>query len=87
MRTTVDIDDPILKEVKKLQKARGTSLGRLVSDLLAQGLQEVRRKPPAPQSHQWICREMGARFDLEDKETLRAMLDNPTEAPKEERQS
>jgi len=85
MRTTVDIDDPILKEVKKLQKTRGMSLGRLISDLLAQSLHEVHRMPSAPQSHQWICKEMGARFDLEDKETLRAALDNDTAGPKEDR--
>jgi len=38
MRTTIDIDDPILKEVKRLQAQQGKSLGRLVSDLLAQSL-------------------------------------------------
>ena len=38
MRTTVDIDDPILAELKRLQKRDGRSLGRLVSDLLLQSL-------------------------------------------------
>ena len=40
MRTTVDIDDPILNDLKKLRKAERKSLGRLISDLLAQALQE-----------------------------------------------
>ena len=35
MRTTLDIDGPILRELKKLQIKEGKSLGRLVSDLLA----------------------------------------------------
>jgi hypothetical protein len=35
MRTTVDIDDPILEEVKRLRTVEGKSLGRLISDLLA----------------------------------------------------
>jgi mRNA-degrading endonuclease RelE of RelBE toxin-antitoxin system len=45
MRTTIDIDDPILKDVKRLQKREGTSLGRLVSDLLAESLARRRKKP------------------------------------------
>ena len=39
MRTTVDIDDPVLKDLKKLQKREGKSLGRLISDLLAQAIE------------------------------------------------
>ncbi len=47
MRTTVDIDDPILKDLKKIQEKEGRSLGRLISDLLAQALGE-RKSPKAP---------------------------------------
>jgi hypothetical protein len=32
MRTTIDIDDPILKESKELQRREGKSLGRLVAE-------------------------------------------------------
>ena len=46
MRTTIDIDDPILKDLKRLQKREGKSLGRLVSDLLAQALANSRKAPP-----------------------------------------
>jgi hypothetical protein len=75
MRTTIDIDDPVLKEVKKLGKTEGKSLGRMISDLLAQALQ--RRKTPGPPSEQprWISRNMSARINLEDKEALHAALD------------
>jgi hypothetical protein len=38
-RATVDIDDPLLKDLKKIKKKR-KSLGRLISDLLAQALGE-----------------------------------------------
>ena len=75
MRTTIDIDDPILKELKKLGKTEGKSLGRMISDLLAQALQ--RRKTsgrPSEQPH-WISRNMRARINLDDKETLYAALD------------
>jgi predicted DNA-binding ribbon-helix-helix protein len=33
MRTTVDLDDPILKDLKKIQQKEGKSLGRLISSL------------------------------------------------------
>ena len=81
MRTTLDIDDPILKELKKLGKKEGKSLGRLTSDLLSQALQ--RRKTPGqkPERPNWISRNMSARINLDDKETLYAALDqrNSTE--------
>ena len=75
MRTTIDIDDPILKEVKKLGKTEGKSLGRMVSDLLANALQ--RRKTPGrqPEQPRWISRDMSARINLDDKEALYAALD------------
>jgi hypothetical protein len=76
MRTTIDIDDPILKDVKRLQKREGTSLGRLVSDLLAESLARRRKKPQRKQRFTWIHRGMGAKMDLRDKELLHFMLDS-----------
>ena len=38
MRITLDIDDLNLKKLKAMQARDGRSLGRLVSDLLAQAL-------------------------------------------------
>lgn len=38
MRTTVDIDDPILRAVKSLATQRGEPMGRVISDLLARAL-------------------------------------------------
>lgn len=75
MRTTVNIDDPILKELKRVQKKKGTSLGRLISDLLAQALRESRARGAKPKPAAWISRRMGARIDLADKEALYAALD------------
>jgi hypothetical protein len=78
MRTTIDIDDPILHELKEIKKTQQKSLGRLVSDLLAQALRErkVIRKgsKPAP----WIAKGMGARVNLNDKEALYSTLDDRT---------
>ena len=48
MRTTLDIDDPILRDLKRLQQREGKFLGRLVSDLLGQSLAAQRLGRPAP---------------------------------------
>jgi hypothetical protein len=76
-RTTVDIDAPILRDLKRLQKRERLSLGRLVSDLLAQALGSHGRRGPRRRKFQWVSRAMGARVDLADKEAVRAILDRP----------
>jgi hypothetical protein len=76
MRTTIDIDDPILKEVKRLQQREGKSLGRLVSDLLAQSLAVTRgaAKAEVPAFH-WVAKSMRARLDLADKSAVLDAMD------------
>ena len=76
-RTTVDIDAPILRDLKRLQKRERKSLGRLVSDLLAQALGPGGARAPDRHAFNWISRPMGARVDLRDKEAVRAVLDRP----------
>ena len=74
MRTTIDIDDPILKKIKAIQARDGRSLGRLVSDLLAQALaSEV--KEAAPQYFAWTASAGALRVDLADKDALHEALD------------
>jgi len=76
MRTTNDIDDPILKDLKRLQRREGKSLGRLVSDLLAQALAASRqgRQAAAP-AFVWHSQGMRARIDLADKGAVRDAMD------------
>ena len=75
MRTTVDIDGPILKEVKSLGKKEGKSLGRIVSDLLASGLRAQRAAPKGRGARGWITRPMASRVDLADKEAVYAAME------------
>jgi hypothetical protein len=75
MRTTLNIDDPVLKELKRLQGKEGKSLGRLVSDLLAQALGQRRAGQKVQTSFRWISRPMGARVDLADRDALLAAMD------------
>jgi hypothetical protein len=78
MRTTVNIDDPILKELKAVQKKEGKSLGRLISDLLAQALGERKSAQRPARSAVWISKPMGARIDLSDREALYEAMDQAT---------
>jgi len=74
-RTTVNIDAPILRDLRRLQKREAKPLGRLMSDLLAQALRQHREKQPAPPAFRWVSRSLGARVDLADKEAVRALLE------------
>jgi hypothetical protein len=78
MRTTIDIDDPILRELKQLQRRERKSLGRLVSDLLAQALANSRKPSRGAPRFDWVAKPMGARVDIGDKHAvLDAMDDRP----------
>jgi plasmid stability protein len=74
MRTTLDIDDPILKKLKVIQARDGRSLGRLVSDLLAQALAgEV--KEAAPRYFTWAASPGPLLVDLADKDAVHEALE------------
>jgi hypothetical protein len=75
-RTTLNLDAPILRDLKRLQKREGKPLGRLVSELVAQALsQRLDDGPTAAAAFHWISRPLGARVDLGDKEAVGAILD------------
>jgi hypothetical protein len=75
MRTTVDIDAPILREVKAIQEQEGRSMGAVVSELLADALAR-RRAGRARPAFQWTSRPMKALVDLSDKDAVYAVLDS-----------
>ncbi len=79
MRTTIDIDDPILKDLKKIQEKEGKSLGRLISDLLAQAIRERKSPKASAKPARWISKVMGARVDLADREALYAVMEQESQ--------
>ena len=80
IRTTLDIDEPVLRELKSAQKLEGKSLGRLVSDLLAVALADrLRKKPAASECFQWVSKRMGARVDLSDRDAVYNLMDGGEE--------
>jgi hypothetical protein len=73
MRTTLDIEGPVLEELRAIQKREGGSLGALVSRLLAEALAREDRRAKKP--FRWTARPMRARVDLADKDAPNAILD------------
>jgi hypothetical protein len=74
MRTTLDIEDPILREVKAIHEKEGRSMGAIVSELLADALSRRRSKRARP-AFRWTSRPMRALVDLSDKDAVYAALD------------
>ena len=72
-RTTLDLDDGVLAELRERSAAEGRSLGRTASSLLARALKEP---DPEVRPLDWISKPMGKPLvDLEDKEALWRVLD------------
>jgi hypothetical protein len=71
-RTTLDIDPSVLAELKRRQRREGKTLGRLVSELLAERLD--RDALPPPNAFEWHARPMSARVDLDDAEAVRRAM-------------
>jgi len=77
-RTTLDIEAPLLRELKKLQEKEGRSLGKIVSQLLAEALAR-RKSAPEPPKLRWVSRPMQALVALADKEAVYGVLDRSDE--------
>jgi hypothetical protein len=74
-RTTLNIDDPILADLKRLQQKEAKPLGDLVSELLASAIAARKTaNAPAPRLH-WTASPMGALVDISDKDALFAVMD------------
>jgi hypothetical protein len=74
MRTTIDLADPVLRDLKQLRKKEGGSLGALASRLLADALATRRRAPRPATKLGWSSKPMSAKVNLADKDAVyRAM--------------
>jgi hypothetical protein len=72
-RTTLDLDDGVLTELKRRRDRERRPMGAIASELLVQAFASTRSEVPATSS--WTARPLGARVDIEDKEALWAVLD------------
>ncbi|MGH9465232.1 MAG: hypothetical protein ACRD0X_06260 [Thermoanaerobaculia bacterium] len=76
-RTTLNLDQPVLDELRELRVRERKPLGRLASELLTEALARRRSDVREPVGLVWISQPMQARVPLEDKEALYAILDRP----------
>jgi len=77
-RTTVNIDGPVLRDLKRLQKRERKPLGQLMSELLAHALGVRRLGRRREEVFAWTARPMRARIDLADREAVQTVLDRDT---------
>jgi hypothetical protein len=79
MRTTLDISDPVLAELKRLQSLEGKSMGALASELLAQALADRCKvcEPAAKPVFRWASQRMGAKVDISDKSAVLDAMEKP----------
>lgn len=73
-RTTLNIEQPVLRKLKQLQKQSGKPLGAIVSELLLEAFAIHGQSKPA--DFGWTVMDMGTPMvDLRDKEALANLLD------------
>lgn len=75
-RTTLDLDARVLRELKRLKRTNGRSIGQIASELLAGALHQEPSVSPAGAGFRWRSTRMGARVDLEDKEAIARALED-----------
>ena len=80
MRTTLDIDGPILADLRRLGKAEHIPMGRLVSELLGRALREAMPRRPVHLEFKWIDKPMDAKVDLADREALYEAMEGKAKA-------
>ena len=71
----MDIDRPVLEELKAFGKREGRSLGQVASLLLAEALAGRGSHMRPPEKFHWDSRPMNALVDLSDKEAIFSVLD------------
>lgn len=74
MRTTIDLDPTVLRDLRQRARQEGKSLGRVASEVLSAALERDAPVAPVPPLA-WSSRPMGVRVDLEDPEALRRAMD------------
>ncbi len=71
-RTTLDLDDAVLRELKRRRSREHKPLGTIASELLAQAIAHDAVEVPA---FEWTSKAMGVQVDLEDKDAVWAALE------------
>lgn len=76
MRTTLDLEKPVLDGLKKLQKTENATLGEIASRLLAEALRHYETREESATKLDWQTSDMRAKINLADKDALYRALDD-----------
>lgn len=77
MRTTLDLEKPVLDGLRSLQKIEKVPLGRIASRLLAEALsRDACGVTDQPVLH-WVATPMHAKVNLADKDALARAMEAP----------
>ena len=71
----MDIDAPLLRDLKRLQKREGPVARTAGLRPAGRGSGRARGSRPEPPAFEWRSRPMAARIDLADKDAVQAALD------------
>ena len=71
----MDLDDSVLRQLRKRQKREHKQLGQLASELLARALASDEVSEPLPPLR-WTAKPLGLKVDLDDKDALWRILDD-----------
>lgn len=71
----MDIEQPILNELREFGRMEGRSLGQVASELLAEALVGRKKNLKPDRKFAWNSRAMHARVDIADKDAVFAILD------------
>lgn len=77
MRTTLNIDDPVLEEIRQIQREEGGSIGKIVSILLADAV-AARRNRTENAPFRWHVEPMRSKLDLRDQDAVYDLMDTDT---------
>jgi plasmid stability protein len=73
-RTTLNLDNSVLSELRRRARREGKSLSQLVSELLAKAMAEGPERPTP--AFRWRSDNLGVPLvDLEDEDAVSAVLD------------
>jgi hypothetical protein len=76
MRTTLDLEKPVLEGLKSLQKKEKIPLGKIASRLLADALARNASRNSEPPVLVWTTAPMHAKVNLADKDAVARAMEN-----------
>jgi hypothetical protein len=75
MRTTLDIEEPILTELRRLAQEQHRPIDKVASDLLAEALEKSEAGTGPSAEFHWHGKQMGAKVDLSDRDAIYEEID------------